>query len=233
MPWKWRMRTILRDHELEGIIDGIDNLFPRSWKCTAKPLGTRKCHAAALALKSTYLEKKPRIQTGDLKTTLRQRSTPDDPSQAPQAGKGEECAGGHVKLPRQTPSARRSRWKPLCEENDQGAQWRAHGSAWWKHRHARRHVWFRSLAPENAGESPFDPGVSSSSSKMPSDLCVKCNQTVEEDCVRLGTYQRWHSHCVQCAVCGKKAAAPMPKEKETVQNGEDDLTKTGSERRCL
>ncbi|KAJ7066728.1 LIM domain-containing protein [Mycena amicta] len=80
---------------------------------------------------------------------------------------------------------------------------------------------FRSLAPENAGESPFAPGVSSSSSKMPSDLCVKCNQTVEEDCVRLGTYQRWHSHCVQCAVCGKKAAIPVPKEKETIQNGEE------------
>ncbi|KAF7309707.1 LIM-domain-containing protein [Mycena indigotica] len=80
---------------------------------------------------------------------------------------------------------------------------------------------FRSLAPENAGESPFAPGVSSSSSKMPSDLCVKCNQTVEEDCVRLGTYQRWHSHCVQCAVCGKKAVIPMPKEKETIQNGEE------------
>lgn len=75
---------------------------------------------------------------------------------------------------------------------------------------------FRSLAPENAGESPFlgpsrDHGLSNIPVvNPPSDLCVKCNQTVEEDCVRLGTYQRWHSHCVQCKVCGKQAAAPLP-----------------------
>ncbi|KAJ7180546.1 LIM domain-containing protein [Mycena filopes] len=83
---------------------------------------------------------------------------------------------------------------------------------------------FRSLAPENAGESPFSTGVSASSkvsSRPPSDLCVKCNLTVEEDCVRLGTYQRWHSHCVQCASCGKVAVVPVVKEKEPVGNGED------------
>ncbi|KAJ7155522.1 LIM domain-containing protein [Mycena crocata] len=84
---------------------------------------------------------------------------------------------------------------------------------------------FRSLAPENAGESPFSTGASSSkmSSKPPSDLCVKCNLTVEEDCVRLGTYQRWHSHCVQCASCGKVAVVPVPavKEKEPASNGEE------------
>lgn len=77
---------------------------------------------------------------------------------------------------------------------------------------------FRSLAPENAGESPFlgaprDPGLSSVPVvNPPSDLCVKCNLTVEEDCVRLGTYQRWHSHCVQCATCGKVAAVAVPQE---------------------
>ncbi|PCH44221.1 RhoGAP-domain-containing protein [Wolfiporia cocos MD-104 SS10] len=77
---------------------------------------------------------------------------------------------------------------------------------------------FKSLAPENAGESPFlasprDPALAKVSVvNPPSDLCVKCNQTVEEDCVRLGTYQRWHSHCVQCATCGKIAAVPVPKE---------------------
>ncbi|EGO22161.1 hypothetical protein SERLADRAFT_362555 [Serpula lacrymans var. lacrymans S7.9] len=43
-------------------------------------------------------------------------------------------------------------------------------------------------------------------SNPPSDRCVKCNQAVEEDCVRLGTYQRWHSHCIQCGVCGKVSA---------------------------
>lgn len=72
---------------------------------------------------------------------------------------------------------------------------------------------FRSLAPENAGDSPFREGSAKlSSSNPPSDLCVKCSLTVEEDCVRLGTYQRWHSHCVQCAQCGKVAAVPIVKE---------------------
>ena len=95
---------------------------------------------------------------------------------------------------------------------------------------------FRSLAPENAGESPFigasrDPALSGVPVvNPPSDLCVKCNLTVEEDCVRLGTYQRWHSHCVQCNMCGKVAAPPAPasaedkakekeKEKEKAEDG--------------
>ena len=89
---------------------------------------------------------------------------------------------------------------------------------------------FRSLAPENAGESPFlgaprDPGLSNVPVvNPPSDLCVKCNLTVEEDCVRLGTYQRWHSHCVQCKSCGKDAAPPAgvaaeDKVKEKAEDG--------------
>lgn len=77
---------------------------------------------------------------------------------------------------------------------------------------------FRSLAPENAGESPFSSSGASgadgsgqlSSSHPPSDLCVKCGSTVEEDCVRLGTYQRWHSKCVGCKVCGKVAEVQPP-----------------------
>ena len=93
---------------------------------------------------------------------------------------------------------------------------------------------FRSLAPENAGESPFlgasrDPALSVVPVvNPPSDLCVKCSLTVEEDCVRLGTYQRWHSHCIQCNMCGKVAAPPAPvplddkakeKEKEKAEDG--------------
>ncbi|KAF9054366.1 hypothetical protein BJ165DRAFT_1438295 [Panaeolus papilionaceus] len=80
---------------------------------------------------------------------------------------------------------------------------------------------FRSLAPENAGESPFS-GVGQASANPPSDLCVRCNVTVEEDCVRLGTYQRWHSHCVQCAVCGKLAAVPVLKEQSSKSGDEKD-----------
>jgi hypothetical protein len=90
---------------------------------------------------------------------------------------------------------------------------------------------YPSLAPEYAGESPFynvaatiagpsssaepssnraRPSSYSGGGSPPSDLCVRCGLTVEEDCVRLGTYQRWHSHCVQCAHCGKIAAMPAP-----------------------
>lgn len=74
---------------------------------------------------------------------------------------------------------------------------------------------FKSLAPEWAGESPFSnreqPNVAKvSASHPPTDLCLKCNTTVEEDCVRLGTYQRWHSHCIQCKTCNKVAAVPLP-----------------------
>ncbi|KAI0091702.1 hypothetical protein BDY19DRAFT_931829 [Irpex rosettiformis] len=87
---------------------------------------------------------------------------------------------------------------------------------------------FKSLAPENAGESPFmsgprDPALAKISVvNPPSDLCVKCNLTVEEDCVRLGTYQRWHSHCLQCSQCGRPAAAIQPKESKTQDEGEKD-----------
>jgi hypothetical protein len=88
---------------------------------------------------------------------------------------------------------------------------------------------FRSLAPENAGDSPFREGATKTSSHPPSDLCVKCNLTVEEDCIRLGTYQRWHSHCVQCAHCGKVAAAPTVKD-PTPKNGDDKEAKEATSR---
>ncbi|KXN86579.1 Rho-type GTPase-activating protein 1 [Leucoagaricus sp. SymC.cos] len=78
------------------------------------------------------------------------------------------------------------------------------------------------------GESPFAPSAVRdnrvSSQNPPSDLCVKCDKTVEEDCIRLGTYQRWHSNCIQCAVCGKIALVAIPKEQsskmETASFGE-------------
>ena len=77
---------------------------------------------------------------------------------------------------------------------------------------------YKSLAPENAGESPFIGRTSSSNSvaqmNPPSDLCLVCRKTVEEDCVRLGTYQRWHSHCVTCVTCGRAAGEPAQSSKE-------------------
>jgi len=88
---------------------------------------------------------------------------------------------------------------------------------------------FQSLAPENAGESPFWNGTSnqagpssySGGGNPPSDLCVLCNMTVEEDCVRLGTYQRWHSHCVLCAHCGKSAAVKVPNQAHEIKVGDE------------
>ena len=87
---------------------------------------------------------------------------------------------------------------------------------------------YKSLAPENAGESPFlgrIPGPNSANGNMstpPSDLCLTCQKTVEEDCVRLGTYNRWHSHCVKCVTCGRMASEPIVTEKTTgVVRGDD------------
>lgn len=82
---------------------------------------------------------------------------------------------------------------------------------------------FRSLAPENAGESPFSVNSPSrlTVTNPPSDRCIKCTLAVEEDCVRLGTYQRWHSQCLQCARCDRVAATPVPKEPTPPKSPED------------
>jgi hypothetical protein len=87
---------------------------------------------------------------------------------------------------------------------------------------------FKSLAPELAGDSPFSESIDASlplterlTIKPPSDLCVKCGSTVEEDCARLGTYQRWHSHCLACSACGKPSAPPTPKEPPKDPNADD------------
>lgn len=88
---------------------------------------------------------------------------------------------------------------------------------------------FRSLAPEFAGDSPFWDSPDSTaplterlSIKPPSDLCVDCETTVEEDCARLGTYQRWHSYCLKCKTCGRAAAPPLPKEAPPKEAGTDE-----------
>ncbi|KAG9122139.1 hypothetical protein FRC07_001612 [Ceratobasidium sp. 392] len=94
---------------------------------------------------------------------------------------------------------------------------------------------YRSLAPEVAGESPFasPAGVGMG---VPSDLCAHCGQTVEEDCVRLGTYQRWHSNCVKCHrdECGRTALAPLPPTNgaaEKKPEGDEEPKKVSSARR--
>lgn len=75
---------------------------------------------------------------------------------------------------------------------------------------------YKSLAPEYAGESPFWPlanGRPPPSNMQISDVCLGCQATIEEDCVRLGSYQRWHCHCVKCMQCGKAAGEPLPPPK--------------------
>ena len=111
---------------------------------------------------------------------------------------------------------------------------------------------YQSLAPEHAGESSFlnsratAAGQSSSAEPSsnhagpssyigggnpPTDLCVRCNLTVEEDCVRLGTYQRWHSHCVQCARCNKIAAVEVPGPDSIASGSTSHITPKVSTRR--
>ena len=69
---------------------------------------------------------------------------------------------------------------------------------------------FPSLTPEVAGGSPLFPRdiTVTAAAVRPSDLCLKCRETVEEFCVRLGPYQRWHARCVSCAVCGTSVFVP-------------------------
>ncbi|QRV88773.1 Rho-type GTPase-activating protein 1 [Ceratobasidium sp. AG-Ba] len=94
---------------------------------------------------------------------------------------------------------------------------------------------YRSLAPEVAGESPFasPAGVGMG---VPSDLCALCGLTVEEDCVRLGTYQRWHSGCIKChwEECARTALAAMPPTNGTAEKkpeGEEEGSKKMSSAR--
>ena len=49
------------------------------------------------------------------------------------------------------------------------------------------------------------------------DLCEACQQTVEEDCIRLGTTFRWHLQCLCCAVC--KRHASREKEPARAEDG--------------
>ncbi|CEL61926.1 Rho-type GTPase-activating protein 1 OS=Schizosaccharomyces pombe (strain 972 / ATCC 24843) GN=rga1 PE=1 SV=1 [Rhizoctonia solani AG-1 IB] len=82
---------------------------------------------------------------------------------------------------------------------------------------------YRSLAPEVAGESPFT-GPAGLLMSSPSDLCIVCGLTVEEDCVRLGTYQRWHTTCIKCAQeeCTRTAVAPLPPHLQAPEKKPDD-----------
>ncbi|KAG8834410.1 hypothetical protein FRC17_008981 [Serendipita sp. 399] len=84
---------------------------------------------------------------------------------------------------------------------------------------------FKSLDPEITGSSPYaqeyydvQHGTSLAANfSPPSDLCAKCNLTIESNCVRLGTYIRWHLHCLTCDVCGKPAGSTPPTKLDVKQ----------------
>ncbi|KAL1406000.1 Rho-type GTPase activating protein Rga1 [Vanrija albida] len=63
---------------------------------------------------------------------------------------------------------------------------------------------YRSLAPESTGETtlrgPQDDHF------VPNDGCARCNGPIEDDCVRQGMFNRWHSACVECKNCKDKAS---------------------------
>ncbi|KAG8934870.1 hypothetical protein FRC00_011731 [Tulasnella sp. 408] len=70
---------------------------------------------------------------------------------------------------------------------------------------------YQSLSPRCAGESPTSPNFILRAVKdgiimlpfFPSDDCIECLSPINEGCVRLGAYQRWHLQCFACATCGK------------------------------
>ena len=90
---------------------------------------------------------------------------------------------------------------------------------------------FKSLAPELSGVSPClqeyndarDGTAEAARYTPPSDLCLKCQETIEDDCVRLGTFLRWHAWCLTCVECGRAAGSrPVVKEKLMSGNGNGD-----------
>jgi len=49
---------------------------------------------------------------------------------------------------------------------------------------------------------------------MPPEGCAHCQLAVEEDCIRYGMFNRWHSGCVICIVCGDRALVPYEEEEK-------------------
>lgn len=62
---------------------------------------------------------------------------------------------------------------------------------------------------------------------IPPEGCGLCKQPVEENCIRLGMFNRWHPACVICGNCGDKAATPLPLKDEASDEGHKDDSITG------
>lgn len=59
---------------------------------------------------------------------------------------------------------------------------------------------------------------------IPPEGCVICKISIEEDCIRLGMFNRWHSNCMGCVVCGDKAVVPVKdnaSDEGSIKAGED------------
>ncbi|WWC97915.1 hypothetical protein V866_004803 [Kwoniella sp. B9012] len=76
---------------------------------------------------------------------------------------------------------------------------------------------YRSLAPEVTGETTLRGPQSEDF--IPPEGCANCKTAIEEDCVRSGMFNRWHSACVICLVCGETSLQPLPKEDTTTDDG--------------
>nr|XP_018259121.1 rho GTPase activator [Kwoniella dejecticola CBS 10117]OBR81279.1 rho GTPase activator [Kwoniella dejecticola CBS 10117] len=54
---------------------------------------------------------------------------------------------------------------------------------------------------------------------IPPEGCAHCKTAIEEDCVRSGMFNRWHSACIICLVCGETSLQPLPKDDNTTDDG--------------
>lgn len=82
---------------------------------------------------------------------------------------------------------------------------------------------YRSLAPEVTNETSLRGPKAED--YLPLEGCATCRTAIEEDCVRLGMFNRWHSQCLACQVCHDSALVPSPREdlEESTKRSEEDV----------
>ncbi|ODN74597.1 hypothetical protein, variant [Cryptococcus amylolentus CBS 6039] len=76
---------------------------------------------------------------------------------------------------------------------------------------------YRSLAPEYTGETTLRGPQGEDF--IPPEGCARCRAPIEEDCVRLGMFLRWHSSCVACTTCGDTALQTITIRDDTTDDG--------------
>jgi hypothetical protein len=55
---------------------------------------------------------------------------------------------------------------------------------------------------------------------VPPEGCGFCRKPIEEDCIRLGMFNRWHPACLICIICGDKAGQPFVNREEAAISDE-------------